>query len=101
MPSPPVTAARSPADRQRQERGDPRAHRIAHNVGARQRQMIEERAHVLRHDRAVIGGRLIELGRLAVPAIVERDDAASTARVSVVTQPGRPSSPPCWKQSRG
>ena len=50
--------------RERQERGDAGAHRIAHDVGARDIQMIEQRAHVLRHDGAVIGGRIVELGSM-------------------------------------
>ena len=41
--------------------------------------MIEQRAHVLGHFVGVIVGRIVELGRLAVAAIVERDDAAAGA----------------------
>jgi len=42
--------------------------------------MIEQRVHVLRQDRAVVSRRFIELRRLAMPAIVERDDAAARPR---------------------
>ena len=42
--------------------------------------MIEEGADILGHERAVVGGRLVKLGRLAMAAIVEGDDTASGAR---------------------
>ena len=88
MPSPPSTIAAQPLRmRERKERGDTRAHGIAHHVGAREIEMIEQRPHVVRHEGAVIGGRIVELARGAVPAIVERDDAPA-GRVSVATQPG-------------
>jgi len=53
-----------------------RTHRIAHNIGALEIEMIEQRAHVAGHLVGVISGRIIKLARLAVPSIVERDDAA-------------------------
>ena len=56
-------AARARRMRERQERRDARAHRIAHDVGARDVEMIEQRADVLGHDGAVIGGGVVELGR--------------------------------------
>ena len=65
---------------QRQERGDARAHRIAHHVGAADAEMIEQRPHVLGHPVGVVVGRIVELGRLAVAAIVERDHPAAGAR---------------------
>ena len=76
MPSPPSTARRSRAGcAEREERGDARAHGVAHHVGAAELEMIDERAHVIGHACAVIGGGIVELGRGAVAAIVERDDA--------------------------
>src|SRR5262249_52044535 len=48
--------------------------------GARYLEMIEQCPHVLRHEAAVIGGRIVELGRRAMAAIVERDDAAARTR---------------------
>ena len=81
MPSPPRMArAHARGMREREEGGDARAHRIAHDIGARDAEMIEQRAHVLRHVARVIGGRIVELGRVAMAAIVERDDAAAGAR---------------------
>jgi hypothetical protein len=65
--------------RQRQERSVACAHRVAHDVGTRQPKVIEQRAHILRHQLAVIGSRIVKLGRLAVAAIVERDDTAAGA----------------------
>src|SRR5215831_13934837 len=56
---------------------DPATERITHDVGARYLEMIEQCPHVLRHEAAVIGGRIVELGRRAMAAIVERDDAAA------------------------
>ena len=38
----------------------PRAHGIAHDVGMRQPEMIDQRAHVVGHDGAVIGGRIVK-----------------------------------------
>ena len=81
MPSPPRISERTRSRMlEREERGDARAHRIAHDVGALDAEMIEQRAHVLRHAVGVIVGRIVELGRLAVAAIVERDHAAAGAR---------------------
>ena len=42
--------------------------------------MVDQRPHVVRHALGVIVGRIVELGRLAVAAIVERDHAAAGAR---------------------
>ena len=66
--------------RQGQESGDAGPHRIAHDIGAGQREMIEQSPHVVRHDRAVIGCRVIQFGRCAMAAIVERNHTASGAR---------------------
>src|SRR5215468_2329154 len=41
--------------------------------------MIEQRSHIIGHDRAVIGGGVVELGGPAMAAIVERDRAPSSA----------------------
>ena len=63
--------------RERKEGGDARAHGITHHVGAAEIEMIQQRPHVLGHPGAVIRGRVVELARAAVPAIVERDDASA------------------------
>ena len=60
---------------QREERADTRTHGIAHHVGATDAQIIEQRAHITGHARAVIGGRIIELAGLTVAAIIKRNDA--------------------------
>ncbi len=60
-----------------EEPGDARAHGITHHVGAAEIEMIDERAHVIGHASAVIGGRIVELARGAVSAVVERDDATA------------------------
>ena len=86
--------------RQRQKRRDARAHRIAHHVGARDIEMIEQRPHVLGHHGAVIGGRIVELGRGAMAAIVERDHAPAGAGQRRDPARDRPSSPPWWRRSR-
>src|SRR5690349_17006466 len=41
--------------------------------------MVEQRAHILGHDRAVIGGRVVQLAGRAVTAIIERDRATPGA----------------------
>ena len=80
MPSPPKMALRTRCGmRERQERRDARAHGIAHHVGAGEIEMIEQRAHVVGHQGAVVGGRVVELGRSAMPAVVERDGAPAGA----------------------
>ena len=65
--------------RERKESRDPRAHRIAHDIGAREPKMIEQSSHILRHDGAVIGGGLVNLAGCAVAAVVERDRATPGA----------------------
>ena len=65
---------------EREEGRVPRAHGIAHDVGALEAEMLDQAADVLGHDRGVIGGGIVELARLAVAAIVERDDAPAGAR---------------------
>ena len=47
-----------------EEGGDARAHGIAHHVGALDAEMIEQRAHVARHQRHLVGGGIVELARL-------------------------------------
>ena len=65
---------------EREEARDPRAHRIAHHVGALDSQMREQVGRVLGHEiGAIVGGR-VELFALPVAAIVERDDAAPGLR---------------------
>ena len=62
-----------------EEDGDPRAHRIAHDVGALDGEMIEQRAHIVRHQRHRIVGGIVQLAGGAVAAVVERDGAAAGA----------------------
>ena len=59
---------------ERKERGNARAHGIAHHIGAAEIEMIEQRPHVLGHPGAMIRGRVAELARASVPAIIEGDD---------------------------
>src|SRR5215471_7929477 len=61
--------------REREKRRDARPHGVTHHVGTDEIEMIEQGAYVLGHAGAMIGRRIIELARGAVPAIVERDDA--------------------------
>ena len=51
-------------------------------VGTFDGEMIEQRADVIGHRRAVIGGGIVELARDAVSAIVERDHPPAGARQS-------------------
>jgi hypothetical protein len=44
-----------------EKRRDAGAHRITHNVGALDLEMIEQRAHIVCHNSAVIAGRIVEL----------------------------------------
>ena len=97
----PAETPRAPApDAPRQKGGDARAHRIAHDVGARDAEMIEQRAHVVRHLAGVIVGRIVELGRCAMAAIVERDHAAAGALERRDPARMRPSSPRSSRRSR-
>ncbi len=41
--------------------------------------MVEQGAHVVGHRGGVVGGGLVELARMAMAAVVERDDAAPGA----------------------
>ena len=102
MPSPPSTArAHALRMRERQERGDARAHRIAHHVGARDVEMIEQRAHVLRH--AARCDRRPD--RRAWSMRRGRDCRARSraGRRASASRPSRdaPSSPPWSRRSRG
>ena len=63
-----------------EHRRDARAERIAHHVGAFEAEMPDQRRDIGRHHVGVVVGRIVKLGRLAMPAIVERDDAAVVAR---------------------
>ena len=60
------------------ERSNPRAHRITHHVGALDAEMIEQTPRILGHLRRAVELRVVQLLALAVPAIVERDDPASS-----------------------
>ena len=64
----------------RHDRADAPAERIAHHVGAFEAEMGDQRRDVAGHQVGVVVGRIVQLGRLAVAAIVERDDAAIVAR---------------------
>src|SRR5208282_5060100 len=66
--------------RKRQKRGVSGAHGVTHHVRTTKAEMVEERTYIVSHDGAVIGSGVIELCRLAMTAIVERDDAAPGAR---------------------
>ena len=62
-----------------EEGGDARAHRITHDVGALDAKMVEQRAHVVSHQRHLVVGRIVKLAGGAVAAIVERYGAAAGA----------------------
>jgi hypothetical protein len=62
----------------RKECRNTRAHGVTHDIGARETDMIEQRSDIAGHAGAVIGGRIVELARGAMSAIVERDDAPSS-----------------------
>ena len=87
-PSPPITTTERVRMFDRQERGNARAHGIAHHVGAFDSKMIEQRPHVPRHGRAVIGGGIVKLARRTMAAIVERDRAPAGARERRAPSPG-------------
>ena len=59
---------------ERQERGDARAHRIAHHVGALDPEAPEEIGRVAGHQVGAIVARGVELLARAVAAVVEGDD---------------------------
>src|SRR5882724_6158937 len=61
----------------RQPGRHPPAERIAHDVGALDVQMIHQRADIAGHRTDVILLGIVELGGIAMAAIVERDDAAA------------------------
>ncbi|MNT17299.1 hypothetical protein D3C72_1524410 [compost metagenome] len=58
---------------QRQERGDARAHRIAHHMRLGDAEMPEQRRCIAGHLLGVIEGGIIGLAALPMTAIVERD----------------------------
>ena len=58
---------------QRQEGRNPRAHRIAHHVGAFDVKVLKQIGRVAGHQVRAVVGRLIELLARAVASIVERD----------------------------
>ena len=90
MPSPPsTTRAHARRMRERQERRDARAHRIAHDVGARGcRDDRAARATSLGHDGGVIVGRIVELGRLRRGRGCRARSRGGRRASSVATQPG-------------
>ena len=89
MPSPPSTiGAHALRVLQRQECGDPRAHRIAHDVGAADAEMIHQRPHVLGHLVGVIVGRIVELARTGRGRGCRARSPGGPRRLSVETQPG-------------
>jgi len=61
----------------RQYRRHSRSQRIAHDVGALDSQMIQQRDDVACHDRNFVVGGIVELFGIAMAAIVERDHAAA------------------------
>ena len=63
------------------------AERVAHDVRPRDVEMVRQRQHITRHRSDVIVLRIVELCRLPVPAIVERDHAP--ARLAQMRYPGR------------
>jgi hypothetical protein len=71
----------------RQYRRHARSQRIAHDVGAFDLQMIQQRDDVTCHDRNFVARRIVELFGIAMAAIVERDDAA--AIFPQIGNPGR------------
>lgn len=88
-PTPSTSRMPSSAERQgahalgiiyRQEGRDACTHRVAHDVGPLDFQVVEQRADISGHDRTVIGRRIVELCRRAVPAIVEGNCTAAGAR---------------------
>ena len=83
-----------------EHRRDARAERIAHHVGAFEAEMRDQRRDVAGHQVGVIVGRIVQLGGLAVPAIVERDDAAVVARQRRDPAGLHPVHLPCWRRSR-
>ena len=66
--------------RKGKERGDARTHRVAHHVGACDREVIEQSPGVLHHGRRLIGLRLVKLLALTVSAVVVGDHAVAIAR---------------------
>ncbi len=48
----------------RKDGRDPAPQRVAHDVGAIDTEMIEQRPHVARHEAAVISGGIVQLARL-------------------------------------
>ena len=63
-----------------EKRRDAGAHRVAHDIGAFDLKMIEQSANIFRHGSAVIAGRVVELARRAMPAVIERDRAPTSTR---------------------
>ena len=61
-----------------QDRGNPRAHRISHDIRPRDVEMIHQRNHILGHDQGGVELRLIKLIALSMPAIIERNDTKTS-----------------------
>ncbi len=81
-------SARARGCLQRQKRGDARAHRVAHDVGALEPQMVDQRAHVLGHRGGVIVGRIVELASTRRGRDCRARSRGGRRAVSVATQPG-------------
>ena len=59
---------------EREKARDPRAHRIAHHVGALDPQMRKQVGRVLRHQLGAVVGGQVEFFALPMAAVVEGDD---------------------------
>ena len=64
---------------ERKQARDPRAHRIAHHVGAPNPKMREQVGRVAGHEIGAIGAGRVGLLALPMTAVVERDDPAPGA----------------------
>src|SRR5262245_10748856 len=60
-----------------QEGCNARTHRIPHDIGSLDLQMVEQRTDIIGHGNAVICGWVIKFARRTVAAIVERNDASA------------------------
>ena len=105
-PSPPSTSApHALRMRQRQQGGDPRAHRIADHVRLLDAEMVEQPARILRHDRHAVGCGSCGLPLSPWPrlskAITRRPAATRSRTHEVETQLTRWFEPKPWMRSVG
>ena len=101
-PMPPMTSERTLLRMVEREHGrDPRAHRIAHDVGAVDAEMIEQIRRVARHQLEAVVLGVVELGAVAVAAYVHGDDPPPVRGQRVDPAGGPPVDRDCWRQSRG